>query len=446
MYLRLSLDRHGDQLGIDRQREACHELMTSRGWSLGREYVDNDISATSGRRRPGFEALLEAREQLVVVWHVDRLVRVTRDLERVIDTGASVHAVRAGHLDLSTPSGRAVARTVTAWATYEGESKADRQRAANDQRAARGIPVAGIAPFGFEHTRDEHGKVSGMAVVPAEAEAIRAGVERLLSGGSLAGVCRAWDAAGHTTGRGRPWQPYAAREAVSSLVLAGVREHRGVEHAGNWPPILDRATVDAVRRVLADPGRRTTMTTVRSALLAGILRCGLCGEAMRSGRTQHGADAYRCSGPVAHLVRAREPIDEYVVAVVLARLADPRVTAALVGPDTDVAEARAQADQLRARLDDLAAAFADGEVTRSQLGTATARLRDRLDVAESTIGRAASTGTIAGFAAAPEAAWEAADLDARRAVIRALVVPVALSPGRGARRFDPDSVRLDWQV
>ncbi|WP_183069059.1 recombinase family protein [Streptomyces sp. gCLA4] len=90
-----------------------------------------------------------SRPEAVVCWHTDRLVRVTKDLERVIALGVNVHAARAGHLDLSTPAGRAVARTVTAWATYEGEQKAERQALANLQAAKAGKPyTAGIRPSG----------------------------------------------------------------------------------------------------------------------------------------------------------------------------------------------------------------------------------------------------------------------------------------------------------
>ena len=48
--------------------------------------------------------------------HTDRLVRLTEELDRVIKVEVPVHTVTAGDLDLSTPAGRAVARTITAWA------------------------------------------------------------------------------------------------------------------------------------------------------------------------------------------------------------------------------------------------------------------------------------------------------------------------------------------
>jgi site-specific DNA recombinase len=150
IYVRISLDKTGEGLGVERQEQECRRFCAERGWEVREVFCDNDISATTGRRRPGFEALLASDPEVIVVWHTDRLVRLSRDLERVIDLECNVHGVTAGHIDLSNPAGRAVAKTITAWAQYEGEQKAERQRAAGRQRAARGRAWWGSRPFGFE--------------------------------------------------------------------------------------------------------------------------------------------------------------------------------------------------------------------------------------------------------------------------------------------------------
>ena len=58
IYARISLDRR-DGEGAARQLADCRELAKSRGWTDIAEYVDNDISAYSGRRRPEYERLLD---------------------------------------------------------------------------------------------------------------------------------------------------------------------------------------------------------------------------------------------------------------------------------------------------------------------------------------------------------------------------------------------------
>jgi DNA invertase Pin-like site-specific DNA recombinase len=47
VYLRISSDPTGQQLGVTRQREDCLRLCTEKGWTPT-EYVDNDVSASSG--------------------------------------------------------------------------------------------------------------------------------------------------------------------------------------------------------------------------------------------------------------------------------------------------------------------------------------------------------------------------------------------------------------
>ncbi len=49
LYLRISTDKSGDGLGIERQREDCRKLAEQRGWTVVQEIVENNTSATSDR-------------------------------------------------------------------------------------------------------------------------------------------------------------------------------------------------------------------------------------------------------------------------------------------------------------------------------------------------------------------------------------------------------------
>lgn len=51
VYARISSDGEGKSLGVQRQLEDCRKLAGERGWVIGAEYVDNDVSAYSGRQR-----------------------------------------------------------------------------------------------------------------------------------------------------------------------------------------------------------------------------------------------------------------------------------------------------------------------------------------------------------------------------------------------------------
>src|SRR3712207_6252559 len=142
IYGRQSLDRTGEGAAVERQIEDCRRLIDQRGWTLVREpLTDNDVSASSGKRRPGFEDLLTmvdaGRIDVIVVWAVDRLVRRVIDLEDVIirceRTGVKIATVQ-GDLDLMTPQGQLNARIMASTARFEVQQKAERQRRANEDR------------------------------------------------------------------------------------------------------------------------------------------------------------------------------------------------------------------------------------------------------------------------------------------------------------------------
>jgi hypothetical protein len=96
VYILFSHDATGPRAGVTRQLEDCEALADRLGWEVTHRYGDDDLSAYSGRTRPGFEAMLKAMADsefgAVICWHPDRLFRSMKDLERLIDiaTGRGV--------------------------------------------------------------------------------------------------------------------------------------------------------------------------------------------------------------------------------------------------------------------------------------------------------------------------------------------------------------------
>ena len=157
IYTRISDDQAGRGLGVARQLEDCQALAERHGWEVVKHYDDNDISAYSGKRRPGFEAMLEAMAagefDALLCFHTDRLYRNMRDLERVIDVADArqiqIRTVQGGDLDLSTSAGRMIARILGSVARQESEHSGERRKRANVQRAASGDWSVARRPFGY---------------------------------------------------------------------------------------------------------------------------------------------------------------------------------------------------------------------------------------------------------------------------------------------------------
>ncbi|MGY1672178.1 recombinase family protein [Geodermatophilus sp. SYSU D00710] len=460
IYVRMSLDKTGEALGVDRQEKACRAKCAELGMDVREVYVDNDVSATTGRKRPAFEALLASSPEAIVVWHTDRLVRLSRELQRVIDLDVNVYTVEAGDLNLSTPAGRAVARTITAWAEYEGEQKGLRQQLASRQRAEHGRAWWSSRPFGFEMDGTHRAE---------EATALARVYGDLLTGASLPSLARQLNDAGHTTCRGGAWTATTLRPVLLNARNAGIRVYDGEEvGAAAWNGIVSEDTYRAAVRHLTNPERRTGGGGAAPRnLLTGVATCGKCGGPVKVGRRggragQEGAYAvYVCrtsscvSTPVVEA-------DAAVTTFLARELDNPRSreewqTLRRQGDEAS-RELRVEESTLQSRLDGIAEDYADGAMDRAQFRAATDRLRARLTKVEEELARVNAASDLAGtvtpdsavvmsFLAmdptTPDPENAPMSVDELRTLIAAVYERVELLPrGRGVRHFLPQHLRL----
>ncbi len=214
LYARISLDKTGRRLGVERQIEECRELCRRMGWPEPTVYVDNDISAKSGKRRPGFEALLadieSGKVDALVAWHLDRLLRRVLDLERVVSAVESQKRVvpavfaKAGEIDLTTASGRMLARILASVASAEVELKAERIAAQRRQEA-----MAGKAPSVLGYGYNSDGSINA-----EEAAVVREVAERLLNGASIHSIAVDLNERGVPTPAAGRWESRRVAAAV----------------------------------------------------------------------------------------------------------------------------------------------------------------------------------------------------------------------------------------
>ncbi len=452
-YCRISDDREGQALGVKRQREDCEALVGSRGWTLAGRYVDNDLSAYSGKPRPGYSQLLDAvRGGLVdgiVAWHPDRLHRSPRELEDFLalveQHGVNVETVRAGKWDLSTPSGRMTARILGSVARGESEHKSDRVRRALEQRAGMGRAHGRIA-YGWTRTVLPDGtKVE--IVDEAQAALVRELAGRIVAGHSLRSIVADLDGRGIPSPSGKPWAKNLVRALVIRERNVGLRVHRGeVVGLGDWPPILDRGLWEQVRAVLADPARKTSSSTAAVHLLSGIARCGVCDGPMRASMNR-AVPSYRCATS-ACVSRNRADLDDLVTRAVIGRLARPDAAGLLGPPDECNRLAVAEVAELRARLDTAADDYADGALDREQFHRITERLRPRIDAAQARARVIDSSPLLDGLVGAGDArkVWDGLPLSRQRGVVDLLLAVRVLRTTPGARVFDPGAVEVTWRT
>ncbi|TNH24067.1 recombinase family protein [Micromonospora orduensis] len=460
IYVRISRDREGGGLGVARQEQDCRELAARHGLTVAQVYSDNDLSAYSGKPRPAYRRMLDdiatARIDAVMAWHTDRLHRSPTELEEYISAceprGVPTYTVKAGPLDLSTPSGRMVARQLGAVARYEVEHQVERQQRAKMQAAADGKWGGGRRPYGYE--------ADGVTPRADEARVVAEVTDAILSGASLRAQAADLNARGLLTSTGRGWNATELRKVLLRARNAGLREHRGdIVGPAAWPPLVDEDRWRAVVSVLTHPGRRTQWSSARRWLLSGLALCGVCGTPVRAtlmSTTARSVPSYTCKAARCVGRNAAE-VDGYVSAIVVERLSRPDLATLLPGDQQpDTASLQLDAAALRERLDGLASAYADGAIDVRQLREGSERLRARLAEVEDSLADAGRGDALAGLvgAANPAQAWEALDLHRRRAVVDTLMTVTIHRTRKGRPRgwtpgssyFDPSTVEIAWKA
>lgn len=453
IYCRISSDRTGEQLGVARQEREARGLAQRLGLHVDRVLIDNDISATSGARRPAFEELLSSRPEAVVAWHQDRLLRLTSDLERVIDLGVPVYTVVAGTLDLATPAGRAVARTVAAWSQYEGEQKAERQRAANFQRAERGQWTFSRRPYGYM-------RVDGKIVqVPEEAKAIQEAFGAYLSGESYQAIADDWNHKGRTTTLGYPWLPVHVMRMMANPRLAGIVVYRGEELPDvepSWKPTISRRTWSDYCEVKKGRKRSGAPSAGKPKhLLSGIARCGVCGDSLyrtsiqrkprKDGTRAEPFKVYDCTRNRCVSIAAPS-LDEFMEQLVLARLRDKKIISRL-RETPNIAPIKAELEELRRRRANVANLVGDGLLSRREAREKLTELGQLIENAEARFAamrRKSPLGDLA-LAKSVPSRWRKMSVVERRRVIADLGVSLRINRGtRGHRGLDTSRIRVEW--
>ena len=141
LYARVSTH---DQQTLGFQTEAMRSYIKDRGWKLARQIKDVGSGA---KERPGRELLLQAARRrevdVVVVWRLDRWGRSLPDLvvtlRELTELGVGFVFLTEA-LDLTTPTGRAMAGMVAVFAEFEREILRERVRAGIAQARKEGRP------------------------------------------------------------------------------------------------------------------------------------------------------------------------------------------------------------------------------------------------------------------------------------------------------------------
>lgn len=446
LYCRISRDDLGDGLGVDRQEQDCRALAVRRGWSHLETYVDNDVSAFTGRVRPEYQRLLSDVESghvtAVLAWAPERLHRSPRELEDFLELierhGTTVETVKAGAWDVSTSHGRLVARMLGAVSRAESERTGERVSRAHQQAKTRGL-WRGPVPFGLRP-----GDTPGMPVVhEPEAAVVRQVFARVLRGDALTRIAADLNAAGLKPRRGEGWTHTGTLRLINSPALGGLVEVDGELHDAAFDGVVTaeiwRDARAALRRRPRGEARRPRE---KLTLLGGIMRCDEHGHTCYGGSAAHAA-TYVAAGPGrCNVSITRAAADALVTEVVLRRLEQPDARD-LFCVGAEPSQAAAEAVELRRRRDEIAGLLADGLLSGSTARPRLEAIAERLAVLDA---ERRPRRVDESLFTSPRSTWGSWMPPQRREVVRILLASVSLrhvGPG-GGPRADPTRIQIAW--
>ena len=480
-YARISKDDLLLGRGVGRQEQDVRTTSERTGGTLVEMLVDNDTSASrySKKRRVGYQRLLELVRagvaERVIAYDLDRLLRQPRELEDLIDLveerpGFAVVNL-AGSLDLTSGDGRFIARVLVAKAAKESDDTSRRLKRSNDQYAAEGRPH-GARGFGYACYRHrpesdcppgcehEGHKVcwvadcphDGISIVPSEAALIRQAATDFLAGESLTGIARQWNELGvPTPQRRRPWNGTIVRALLVGPRIAGLRAHRGeVVGPGAWEPIIDRATHEAIKRVLNDPGRRRKNPPRRQAF-TGILRTPdgvpMVRSIIRGKYLTYQPQAGRGKITDGNYVTVSAPnVERYILELLFVAAEDgslaKRRAASKRRRPVPVTEDPAD---IEAEMRQLAVDRGEGLISRAEWLAARRPLEDRLARAQAAAG--GTEGSAGDVPTNLRDEWEGLSVDRQRAILGAVFERVIIHPAerKGGPGLDPRRIEPVWR-
>lgn len=455
IYARISQDREGAGLGVDRQVSDCEAEAQRRGWRVAEVYVDNDISAYSGKNRPAYERMLqdlaEGYRDALIVWHMDRLTRRMIELEEFVAicdrAGVDVAAVH-GTFDVADGDGLFSARIQAAVAAKESDDKSRRVKRKMVEVAQQGRPHGGARPFGFEPDR--------VTIRKGEAKIIKDLADRFIAGETLTSLTR-WlnENEVPTPGKAAEWRTSTVRNMLRSGRISGQREHRGeIIGPAAWHAIITPAQTARIRATLDDPDRRTNRAA-RRYLLAGLLRCHAC-DATLMAHPRNGVRRYVCKtshGGCGSTYINADRVEELVAEAVLYRLDTPELADTVAGRQRTDTTTEALAEQIaedQSQLDELATLWGNKDITASEWAAARKPIETRIREAKRTLGQLSNTGDLVrylGMGADLRHQWTGLALNRQRAIIAAVLDHAVIGPGTNTgARFDPARVTPAWKL
>lgn len=334
LYARVSTDEQADKgYSLPSQFDAMRKYAAQQGFEIAGEFQDDYSGATPIEFRPegskAYTMLKSGAADLIVAFTIDRFVRPPEDgdewdmpvlIRGLAKLGKEIHTVRRGKLNTNFAD-LLIALLDARKAGEERRDIRERCMRGKRQKVKSGRVIGLRAPYGYQYTRDENGKVLTLEVDETTARVVR--------------LIYKWYVEGDEHNKRLSDRTIALRLSQMKIVPPGEMQRgykfrkRGIRvwaystvrcilrsevYAGNWrygvnhpkredfTEILSVSVPAIVDRVLWEQAQTQRQRNIefsprnkkREYLLGGLIRCGLCNNGF-SGMCQHNDRYYRCT-------------------------------------------------------------------------------------------------------------------------------------------------------
>lgn len=449
----------GNAKSIDDQIEECGADVRALGWELVDTRHDGSSASRLARKaRADWARVLEMLEadgfDVLVMWESSRGDRDAEAwlglLRRCRERGVLIRVVNDEYtydVKRLTRDWEHLANQGIKNAVYSEEV---RDRALKGIRGAirRGHPPMGPAPYGYR--REYNAENGAVQQLPQNAHAfvVQEIFERVGKAEPLRRICGDLDARGVPTPNGAAaWRPYSLRQMCRNTSYIAQR----AGHPGNWPPLVSEAVFYAAVRVLEEPTRQKHNHHSRPGRQEHLLSyLATCAREGCGGPARALAGSYECVAKQCFKVKEAEA-DELIRDLVIGRLSMPdlyqRLRRGSATAGKTVRDAENEIAKLTARLGEWRRSAAKGQTSPDTMAVIEEEIGRDIKAAERRRDAATLPSALEGWPGPAEdvaARWAGATVQARRGVLRALVVVRFVSANRRKGVPMHERVEVDW--
>lgn len=491
IYARESAGRDEDSsVSVADQVAECKRWAEREGWDVV-ETIRDVGSASKGarRRRSRLSDLVAVIENgsvdAVIAWEQSRFARTEAESATISDLceDSGVLLGYGGQLyDMAKTDDRLTSSITATVSAAETRRTRDRIRRRTSANAQEGRPHGkNLYGYAREYATDTsgHHTVSRVFEHPEQGPIVRRIFSEALGGVGAYTIAKGLNVDGVPPRRPvlKPehrlnlWTAEAVRKVLRNPAYAGKRVYQGkVVGDAIWEGLVSGEDFAKVQALIAGRSRPAVGAKAQH-LCSGIAICAVCGSVLTTSKQNAGRKTlsdgslnpkhstyrtYLCTGSRSlggfHVAMKEEHLDLLVTEAVIARLERPDFLA-LAGAredsaDTGRKEILDEIARLTAYLEEVRQRASE-ELNLSMLIDQEARVKPKIESLRRELEKMAGFDPAVNVLAASDDirdAWEALDLDEKRRVIRALVLPVvSVSAKRGRKGIDVDRVRLEWK-